>query len=90
MNSDFASSFERDLKKIRDAKVLAAVKSAILLVEAADTLQDIPNLKKLKGSKKGDSFRIKIGDWRIGIIIENQTIVFIACDHRKDIYTHFP
>ncbi|MDR0572885.1 MAG: type II toxin-antitoxin system RelE/ParE family toxin [Tannerella sp.] len=90
MNSDFAESFERDLKKIRDAKIIAAVQSAILSVEAAKTLHDIPQLKKLKTSKKGAFFRIKVGSYRIGISLENQTAVFIACGHRKDVYKYFP
>jgi mRNA interferase RelE/StbE len=90
MNSDFAESFERDLEKIREAKIIAAVQFAILSVEAAKTPHDIPRFKKLKTSKKGAFFRIKVGSYRIGIAIENQTAVFIACGNRKDFYKYFP
>jgi mRNA interferase RelE/StbE len=51
-------------------------------------LKDIINLKKLSGYKS--AFRIRIGDYRIGVIIENDTVIFVAFAHRKDIYHRFP
>jgi len=52
------------------------------------SLRDIRNLKKLKGYK--NLFRIKIGDFRIGIFIENDTVEFARVVHHKDIYKLFP
>jgi mRNA interferase RelE/StbE len=90
MKTLYTNSFLHDVKKISVDAVRMRIDDAILHVKAAKTLQDIPNFKKLKGSKKGDSFRIKVGDWRIGIIVENQTAVFIACGNRKDFCKYFP
>jgi mRNA interferase RelE/StbE len=68
MNTVFRRSFTRDLRKIKDQRVLNNVQTAIENVEAADAQTDIANLKKLANS---DSFyRIRIGDYRIGIAIE--------------------
>ena len=53
-----------------------------------NSLSQIKNLKKLKGQTK--YFRIRSGDYRIGLYIENQVIEFTTIDHRKDIYKHFP
>ncbi len=52
------------------------------------SMRDIRNLKKLKGYK--NLFRIKIGDFRIGIFIENDTVEFARVVHHKDIYKLFP
>ncbi|MCA9917044.1 MAG: type II toxin-antitoxin system RelE/ParE family toxin [Anaerolineales bacterium] len=35
-------------------------------------------------------FRIRLGDYRIGIEVENQTVIFVRILHRKDIYRRFP
>ncbi len=45
MNSSFRKRFARDLKKVSEPGVLAAVKQAILAVELADGLQDLSDLK---------------------------------------------
>jgi mRNA interferase RelE/StbE len=90
MKTLFKKSFLRDVKKIRNRAVREAVKHAILAVEAATTPDDIPELKKLKGTKNGLFFRIKVNDYRIGITIENCSVTFVICDKRKDIYKYFP
>ncbi|MCI0496639.1 type II toxin-antitoxin system RelE/ParE family toxin [candidate division KSB1 bacterium] len=88
MRVDFRKSFTRDLKKIRDNNLLQQVRAAIEEVEAAPNLNMISNLKQLKG--EGEYFRIKIGNYRIGLKLENDTFIFIRFLHRKDIYRYFP
>jgi mRNA interferase RelE/StbE len=90
MRTDFKKSFLRDIKKTKEKIVLGKVKQIILAVEQAETMQDIPDLKKLKGSKKGIYYRIEVDDYRIGITIENELITFVIFDTRKDIYKYFP
>ena len=77
-------------KKIPNQDIRKKVKDAVLSVETAATLQDIPCLKKLKGQKRGIYYRIKTDDYRIGIKIENETVTFVICDKRKDIYKYSP
>jgi mRNA interferase RelE/StbE len=43
------------------------------------------NIKKLYGYKP-DTWRYRIGDYRIFYIIENQIINIVSIDHRKDAY----
>lgn len=90
MRVDFKSSFLSDIKKVKDRTVAAAVRRAIVSVEKAAAPQDIPRLKKLKGFNGGNYYRIKVGSYRIGIAIENETVIFAAFDDRKDIYKYFP
>jgi mRNA interferase RelE/StbE len=85
---EFRESFARDLKGIKDKGLLKRVKELIEAVESADSLMDTPNLKKLKG--RGNYFRLRIGDYRIGIALENDTVIFVRFLNRKDIYKYFP
>ena len=49
---------------------------------------DIPNLKKLKGFKF--YYRIRFGNYRAGLRIQDNTLVFERLLHRKDIYKFYP
>lgn len=88
MKTAFRESFARDLKGVREKKLLQRVKESIEAVERADSLNALPNLKKLKGAKS--YFRLKLGDYRIGLALENDTVVFVRFLDRKDIYKYFP
>lgn len=60
MKVEFLTKFTKDVDKLKVSHVKAAVVHVIELLESADSLSEIPNLKKLKGHKF--AFRIKIGD----------------------------
>jgi mRNA interferase RelE/StbE len=90
MKTDFKSSFLSDIKKIRNKTLLNQIEHAIIAVEAAENLQDIPHLKKLNGGKKNIYYRIKINNYRIGVTIEHETVTFVVFGNRKDIYRYFP
>lgn len=81
-------SFQRDFKKMRDKDLAQSILDAIDNVDSAKTIEDICNLKKLSGHKT--AFRIRSGNYRIGVFIENDIVIFAAFDHRKDIYKRFP
>lgn len=81
-------TFEKDLIKTRNKSLENKVALCIENVSAAKDISTIKNIKELKGSD--DCFRIRIGDYRIGVIINGQTISFIRILHRKEIYRFFP
>ena len=88
MRVKYEASFAKDLKIIREKILLDKVKSIIEQVKLADNIQNINKLKKLKGF---DTFyRIKSGDYRIGIEIVNNEIIFTRFLHRREIYRYFP
>jgi mRNA interferase RelE/StbE len=84
----FRKSFERDLKKIKDRAILAQVRQAIEGVEAAASLKEISGIKKLSGVS--DFYRIRIGEYRIGLAVEASEVEFVRCLHRRKIYRYFP
>lgn len=88
MKTEFKSSFAKDLKAIKTKTVLDAVAKLIETVEAAENIRTIPDIKKLK--TKGDFYRIRIGGYRVGIIVNKSEITFVRCLDRKEIYRYFP
>jgi mRNA interferase RelE/StbE len=84
----FEKNFGRDLKKIKDKRLLEQVKRAIGQVEAASSLSDVENLKKLQGFDT--YYRIRTGNYRIGVEISEGQVIFVCFLHRKDIYRYFP
>jgi mRNA interferase RelE/StbE len=85
---DFRDSFAKDLKGVKEKGLLGRVREVIEAVEKADSLAELSNLKKLKGG--GNYFRVRVGDYRIGIALESDTIIFVRLLNRKDIYKYFP
>ena len=88
MTVRFKESFVRDLRSIKDKGVLTRVRELIELVEQAQNLGQVANLKKLRGG--GNYYRIRVGDYRIGLTVEGDAITFVRFLHRKDIYRYFP
>ena len=88
MNVEFRDSFTKDLKGVKEKGLLGRVREVIEAVEKADSLAELPNLKKLKGG--GNYFRVRVGDYRIGVALDGDTVVFVRFLNRKDIYKHFP
>jgi mRNA interferase RelE/StbE len=88
MNFEFEKAFVRDFRKLRSKELANSISEAINQVSEASRYTDINNLRKLSGYKS--AFRIRIGDYRIGVIIENNIVTFVAFAHRKDIYKRFP
>lgn len=88
MKVEFKDSFAKDLKSIKQKDLLSRVKEVIEAVEKVDSLTQVPNLEKLKGG--GNYFRLRVGDYRIGIAIEDDTMIFVRFLNRREIYRHFP
>ena len=90
MQTDFKNSFLKDIRAIKDKATLNRLEEFIKAVETADSLTQIPNLKKLKGKKNKLHYRSRIGNYRIGLVIEQNVVVLVRFLHRKEIYRYFP
>lgn len=81
-------SFEKDTDKIKDRKLLLQIAGSIEKAREVQTHNEIRHLKKLKGFSQ--HYRIRIGEYRLGVIIQGEAITFIRCLHRKEVYRYFP
>ena len=88
MKVDYKQSFLRDLKRINDKTVKGRVHKTIDMIKQAEDLNQVSNLKKLMSG--GGHYRIRIGDYRLGLILDGETIIFVRFLHRKDLYRYFP
>ena len=82
--------FLRNLKKIADPALKAEVEQVCEAVKAAKTLQEIHKLRKVEGCKKGISYRIRVGNHRIGVTIEGDMVTFKRFGRRDNFYNDFP
>ena len=88
MRVEFLERFSRDIDKIPVISVKRSLARLILQIEAAESISNIPQVKKLTGFKS--AYRIRLGDYRIGIFVEGDLAQFARIVHRKDIYKVFP
>lgn len=88
MNFEFEKAFVKDFRKLENKELASSILEVIKQVSESGSPNEIINLKKLSGYKS--AFRIRIGDYRIGVIIEKNTVTFVAFAHRKEIYNRFP
>ncbi|MBL7766159.1 MAG: type II toxin-antitoxin system RelE/ParE family toxin [Chitinophagaceae bacterium] len=88
MKIEFKKSFLKELSKLNQKHLKVSIIECIEQVESAESISKIKNLKKLKGYN--NYYRLRVGDYRIGIKVENEIIYFVVFEHRKDIYKGFP
>lgn len=81
-------AFKKDLKKINNSEINKSIYDLILEIKSYDSIYQIKNIKKLKNSK--NNYRIRLGNFRIGLEYSDETLIFIRFLHRKDIYKYFP
>ena len=58
------------------------------MVKEVNKIEDVPGVKKLSGFN--DAFRIRSGNYRIGVFVDGKVVQFARVAHRKDIYKLFP
>ena len=81
-------SFNKDISKLRDAKLAAQVERIILKMQAAEQIQDIAGVKKLAGAT--NAYRVRFGDYRLGFTVSSSEIRLVVFAHRREIYRYFP
>jgi mRNA interferase RelE/StbE len=85
---EFRKSFLKDIEALGDPATKKRIRKAIAQAEEAATLRQVENLKKLKGGEP--YYRIRVGDYRIGLILHEESLVFVRCLHRSAVYRYIP
>lgn len=81
-------SFVKDLNRIKDNRLRNHIADCINQVQNADSLTQVVSLKKITGET--NYYRIRLGDYRLGIKVSGSSVIFIRALHRKEIYQYFP
>ncbi len=89
MDVEFSKSFDKQTSLFRDKILLKRVSNIIKKVIECKTLNEIPNLKPIVGHP--GFYRIRFGDYRIGISLEEETVWFHFFGKRDEsTYKKFP
>ena len=87
MQVDVSNAFAKDMRGIH-RNYHAKVAQIIEEMEAAHDIRQIKNIEPCEGTS--NAYRIRMGDYRIGIYIENNIIKVKRIGKRGDFYNHFP
>lgn len=88
MKLRYLKSFLRDLEKLKNKKTKQQIKAHIEQIKRAEKRNEIRQLKKIKGHPY--AYRIQLGNYRMGLFIEKDTVTFVRFVKRNDIYKLFP
>ena len=88
MKVEFSNGFARDIGRIRNQSIRERIEKVIEQIERIDNFTAASNIKKLRAG--GNHFRIRVGPYRVGFRLENDTVVFARCLPRRDFYQQFP
>jgi mRNA-degrading endonuclease RelE of RelBE toxin-antitoxin system len=84
----YLKSLAKDLKKIKDKKLLKSLANVFINLEKVDTLFEVSSVKKISGHP--EAYRIRVGDYRLGVFYSEETIAIARFIKRGDIYKLFP
>jgi mRNA interferase RelE/StbE len=89
MNVKIAKRFEQNFNRIHSPDVLEEIVTAIESAQQAQTIDDIPGIKKMRNYT--NAYRIRIESYRIGILYQGGSILeFVCVLHRNIVYKQFP
>jgi mRNA interferase RelE/StbE len=83
MRVEYLPSFLKNLKALKSSPAYSSIYTLVFEeIPRSPSLQDINQVKKLKGSSR--AYRIRVGDYRIGFFFENETIKFACVLHAQE------
>lgn len=89
MKIEYRQLFLKDLKKLKNQPIYKQIYALTFdILPKVKSLQDVPNVKALVGTQ--NRYRIRIGDYRIGIEINDDNLEVLRVLHRREFYRYFP
>ena len=89
MRVRYKPSFRRDVRRIRDADLHRRIQRKITEIEAVATINEVSAIGRLR-SASGNHYRVRIGEYRLGVLVEGDTVTLLRFSHRSDFYRRFP
>ena len=88
MKIELNQTFLSDIRKLRNPKLKNKIADFLEFLKKIDNISEISHFRKLSGHDT--AYRIRLGDYRLGVYLIGDTIVLSRFLHRKDIYNFFP
>ena len=83
----YTNAITKDVRKIKDQKIIDRVAKTISQIENVSSLDELSSLKKLSGHSA--AYRTRIGSYRLGFFYEDDQVVLARFQKRSDIYQVF-
>jgi mRNA interferase RelE/StbE len=87
LNIEYHKKFLKDLASIPELERKKIEQFVLNDILKSKSFRDI-RIEKLQGYK--NYYKIRFGNYRVGIHYENNTLTFERVLHRKEIYKYFP
>ncbi|MGB0879113.1 MAG: type II toxin-antitoxin system RelE family toxin [Polaribacter sp.] len=84
----YLSQALKDVNKIKNEKLKSKLFDIVTSLKLAENLSEIKNVKTM--SNHPEAYRIRVGDYRLGIFYSKDTITIARFLKRNDIYKAFP
>lgn len=85
----YRKAFLRDLKKLKNQPVYESIfVFAFKTLPETKTIKDVAGVKAMTGHAK--RYRIRFGNYRVGIELQGNTVDVRRVLHRRDFYRYFP
>ena len=88
MQIEFRKKFLKELSKLPNPYQNNIEKFVFNILPNCNNIGEIGKIEKMSGYR--DYFKIRFGDYRVGIKKENNIIIVETVKHRKEIYKFFP
>lgn len=89
MEVQYRQAFLKDLKQLKSSTSYQRIyELAFTTLENINLLEEIPDIKAMRGYT--GRYRIRIGDYRIGIEVNGDIIEVMRVLHRREFYRYFP
>lgn len=89
MEVKYRRAFLKDLKRLRGTPVYQQIYDlAFTTLIEVDTLQEVPNIKALRGTSH--RYRVRLGNYRVGLEVKSNEVEVMRVLHRREFYRYFP
>lgn len=88
MKTKYNKKFLKDLVNIPDKESTIIEKFVFETLINCKSLGELGKVEKLRGYE--NYFKVRFGNYRVGLRIENDIVMLERVLHRKDIYRYFP
>jgi mRNA interferase RelE/StbE len=86
---EYRQLFLKDLKKLKKQAVYRQIfELAFEILPNAENLKDLSKVKTMKGYP--NRYRIRIGNYRVGIEVFEEWVEMMRVLHRREFYRYFP
>jgi mRNA interferase RelE/StbE len=88
MQVEFRKKFLKELSKLPNPYKSNIEEFVFDILANHNSLSEVGKIEKMTGYK--NYFKVRFGDYRVGIKKENNIIIIETVKHRKEIYKFFP